>query len=77
VTALERDLWRLVDVTKALSASLDIDTILGLIADGVVSLLGADMAAVVAYDDRGQPSLRVERTLGRDRVCLASAAEPS
>jgi diguanylate cyclase (GGDEF)-like protein len=60
---MERELWRLVDVTKALSASLDIDTILALIADGVLSLLGADMVVVVAHDDRRQPTLRVERTL--------------
>jgi diguanylate cyclase (GGDEF)-like protein len=60
---MERELWRLVDVTKALSGSLDINTILTLIADGVISLLGADMVVVVAHDERRQPTLRVERTL--------------
>ena len=60
---MERELWRLVDVTKALSASRDIDTILALIADSVIALLGADMVVVVALDDRRQPSLRVERTV--------------
>jgi diguanylate cyclase (GGDEF)-like protein len=62
VTDMERELWRLVDVTKALSGSLDISTILTLIADGVISLLGADMVMVVAHDDRHEPTLRVERT---------------
>ncbi|HEY0987899.1 MAG TPA: sensor domain-containing diguanylate cyclase [Kofleriaceae bacterium] len=59
---MERELWRLVDVTKALSASRDIETILASIADGVLSLLEADMVAVVAHDERRQPTLRLERT---------------
>jgi len=59
---MERELWRLVDVTKALSASRDIETILESIADGVLSLLEADMVAVVAHDERRQPTLRLERT---------------
>jgi diguanylate cyclase (GGDEF)-like protein len=64
VTDMERELWRLVDVTKALSGSLDITTILGLIADGVVALLGADLVVVVAHDEHRKPTLRVERTAG-------------
>jgi diguanylate cyclase (GGDEF)-like protein len=59
---MERELWRLVDVTKALSATREIDTILASIADGVLSLLDADMVAVVAHDERRQPTLRLERT---------------
>jgi len=62
VTKMERELWRLVDVTKALSATREIDIILASIADGVLSLLEADMVAVVAHDERREPTLRLERT---------------
>jgi diguanylate cyclase (GGDEF)-like protein len=59
---MERELWRLVEVTKALSATREIDTILASIADGVLSFLDADMVAVVAHDARREPTLRLERT---------------
>lgn len=53
-------LWRLVEVTKAIGGTLEVDKVLALIADAVIALINADSALVVAYDEARQPSLRCE-----------------
>jgi two-component system, NtrC family, sensor kinase len=62
MTDVERDLWRLIDVTKAISASLDLDQVLGLIIDAAISVLTADAASIVLLDDNRRPHLRSERS---------------
>jgi signal transduction histidine kinase len=57
----ERDLWRLIDVTKAITASLDLDQVLGLIVDASISVLTADAAVIVLIDEHRRPHLRSER----------------
>ena len=58
----ERDLWRLIDVTKAITASLDLDQVLGLIIDAAISVLTADAAVIVLIDEHRKPHLRSERS---------------
>ena len=58
---VERDLWRLIEVTKAITASLDLDQVLGLIIDAAISVLTADAAVVVLLDEHKRPHLRSER----------------
>jgi signal transduction histidine kinase len=62
MTDVERDLWRLIDVTKAIGASLDLDQVLGLIIDAAISVLTADAASIVLLDDHQRPQLRSERS---------------
>src|SRR6185503_6269723 len=62
MTDTERDLWRLIEVTKAITASLDLDQVLGLIVDAAVSVLTAASAVIVLLDDQRRPHLRSERT---------------
>jgi signal transduction histidine kinase len=62
MTDVERDLWRLIDVSKAISASLDLDQVLGLIIDAAISVLTADAASIVLLDDHRRPHLRSERS---------------
>jgi two-component system, NtrC family, sensor kinase len=62
MTEVERDLWRLIDVTRAISASLDLDQVLGLIIDAAISVLTADAASIVLLDDQRRPQLRSERS---------------
>jgi len=69
----ERDLWRLIDVTKAISASLDLDRVLGLIVDAAVSVLTADAAVIVLLDSERRPRLRNERSRRPSRSASASA----
>jgi C4-dicarboxylate-specific signal transduction histidine kinase len=61
MTDTERDLWRLIEVTKAITASLDLDQVLGLIVDAAVSVLTADSAVIVLLDEHRRPHLRSER----------------
>jgi two-component system, NtrC family, sensor kinase len=61
MTDVERDLWRLIEVTQAISASLDLDQVLGLIIDAALSVLTADAAVIVLLDDQRRPHLRSER----------------
>jgi signal transduction histidine kinase len=61
MTETERDLWRLIEVSKAISASLDLDQVLGLIVDAAVSVLTADAAVIVLLDEEHRPRLRNER----------------
>ena len=62
MTDTERDLWRLIEVTKAITASLDLDQVLGLIVDAAVSVLTADSAVIVLLDEHRRPHLRSERS---------------
>ena len=61
MTEAERDLWRLIEVSKAISASLDLDKVLGLIIDAAISVLDADAAVIVLLDEHRRPQLRNER----------------
>lgn len=61
ISDAERDLWQLIEVAKAISASLDLDDVLGRIVDGALSVLGADDAAVIVVDGMRRPQLRNER----------------
>src|SRR4029078_13575902 len=61
MTEAERDLWHLIEVSKAISASLDLDKVLGLIIDAAISVLSADAAVIVLLDEHRRPHLRNER----------------
>src|SRR5688572_4720237 len=60
MSEFEKGLWRLLEVTKAIGSSLEVDKVLALIADAVIALLHADSALVVAYDEARRPALRCE-----------------
>jgi len=61
MTDIEHDLWRLIEVTKAINASLDLDKVLNVILDAAISVLTADTAVLVLLDEQRRPQLRSER----------------
>ena len=61
MTEAERDLWHLIELSKAINASLDLDKVLGLIIDATISVLTADTAVIVLLDEHRKPHLRNER----------------
>jgi two-component system NtrC family sensor kinase len=75
MTDTERDLWRLIEVTKAISASLDLDQVLGLIVDAALSVLTADAAVLVLLDDERRPQLRNERSRRPTRSASAKYSQ--
>ncbi len=79
-----RDLQKVLDITRAMAAAMDLDELLGLILDRSIELLGAERATVFLYDAaadelisriaRGSQEIRMPAGRGIAGACVRERA---
>ena len=62
------ELDTLYQVSKALSATLELDSLLTLIMDAIIKLTLAERGAIMLLDDDGEPNLTIARNLDRETL---------